>query len=208
MHSENSSPWLFFTLTYGLSWLFWIPAALSGRAEPELPVLVLHYLGGLMLPLVAVGLVYLSRDRQVRLDYWQRVIDFRCIGAKWYAIILLTVPLLTTLAALLDLLLGGVGGGIEAAVRSLPHPLMIIPFAVFTLLFGPLPEELAWRGYVLDRLQARQNPLAASLIIGVAWTLWHLPLVFIRGSYQHGLGIGSLSFWLYSCPTKCPNRFS
>ena len=65
------------------------------------------------------------------------------------------------------------------------------------LLFGPLPEEMAWRGYVLDGLQARWNALIASLILGIAWTLWHLPLFLIEGSYQYGLGIGTPQFWLF-----------
>jgi uncharacterized protein len=64
-------------------------------------------------------------------------------------------------------------------------------------LFGPLPEEMAWRGFALDGLQSRLNALSSSLILGLAWTVWHLPLFFIQGSYQQGLGMGTPLFWLY-----------
>jgi hypothetical protein len=50
---------------------------------------------------------------------------------------------------------------------------------------------------VLDRLQERRTALVSSLILGVVWSLWHLPLFFIQGSYQAGLGVGTLAFWSF-----------
>ena len=193
---KRSSPWLFFGLAYGLSWLLWIPAALLGKAEPATLVLLLHYLGGLMPPLVAIVLTYVTQDREGRRDYWRRIVDFRRIPLKWYGVILLTVPAITALAALVDRLWGGHGLRLELAARFLERPLMILPLGLFYLIFGPLPEEIGWRGYALDRLQTKWNALVSSLILGVAWTMWHLPLFVITGSYQHSL-LGSLSFWLF-----------
>jgi len=46
-------------------------------------------------------------------------------------------------------------------------------------------------------MQARWSVLVASLILGVFWSLWHLPLFFIAGSYQASLGIGTPAFWLF-----------
>jgi membrane protease YdiL (CAAX protease family) len=161
------------------------------------PSLLLHYLGGLMPALVAVGLLYAQRVPQVRRDFWQRAVDFRRIGPTWYAVTLFTAPLLTALAVLLAAVLGAGGGEWEAAAQFVRQPLAILPFALFTLLFGPIPEELGWRGYALDGLQVRRNALASSLILGTVWTFWHLPLFFIEGTYQHGLGMGSVAFWLY-----------
>jgi uncharacterized protein len=66
---------------------------------------------------------------------------------------------------------------------------------VFALAAG-LVEEPGWRGAASDAWQARTRPLWAATAIGVLWALWHLPLYFIEGSYQHGLGFGSLRFWL------------
>jgi membrane protease YdiL (CAAX protease family) len=52
--------------------------------------------------------------------------------------------------------------------------------AILTLTDG-LGEELAWRGFALPRLLTQYNALVASLILGVIWALWHLPLVWTEG---------------------------
>jgi membrane protease YdiL (CAAX protease family) len=189
--------WLFFILTFVFSWLFWIIGILLFEAEPSIPVAVFHYIGGLIPPLIAVLLIYVRHTPEERRDYWQRVIGFKRIGVKWYAVILLTAPTLAGLGALLDVVAGGIGAVPEAAAHFTSHPLTVIPFAIFMLLFGPLPEELAWRGYALELLQKKWGALASSLFLGAAWTVWHIPLFFIPGSYQHGLGLGTLGFWLF-----------
>ena len=150
-----------------------------------------------MPPLVVVAMVALQRDRTAWRDYWRRLVDFGRIGAGWYALILLVVPALTGLSAMIDALAGGQGAQPEALARFQQQPLSFLPFAVFMLIFGPLPEEMGWRGYAQGQLRTRHSMLTASLIVGVVWTLWHLPLFFIDGSYQHGLGLGTLGFWLF-----------
>jgi uncharacterized protein len=65
-------------------------------------------------------------------------------------------------------------------------PLALLGFALFVLIFGPVPEEIGWRGDALDALQARWSALGASLLLGVAWALWHAPLFFIAGYYAGG----------------------
>jgi membrane protease YdiL (CAAX protease family) len=144
-----------------------------------------------------IGFTYLTRDKEGRRDYWKRIIDFKRIPGKWYLVIFLFVPILNGLAALLDVLTGGNGATWgEAARNVLSDPLSIIPSILFASLI-PFIEELGWRGYVLDRLQEKQSALASSLILGVVWSLWHLPLFFVPGSYQAGLGVGTLAFWLF-----------
>ena len=56
---------------------------------------------------------------------------------------------------------------------------------VFTQFFaGPASEEAGWRGFALPRLEAKYNALLSSLILGVIWTFWHLPLFYLTGATQ------------------------
>lgn len=43
----------------------------------------------------------------------------------------------------------------------------------------------AWRRFALPRFLARNNALFASLILGVSWALWHLPLLWMEGSTRY-----------------------
>lgn len=52
----------------------------------------------------------------------------------------------------------------------------VIALVAFNLILGPLGEEFGWRGYMQDRLSGEFGWLGASLVVGVVWYLWHLPL--------------------------------
>ena len=51
-----------------------------------------------------------------------------------------------------------------------------------------LGEELGWRGFVLPRMQARHSALKASLLIGILWGPWHLPL-WLTGTESHPISL-------------------
>lgn len=52
----------------------------------------------------------------------------------------------------------------------------VAPAALMALTTGPLGEEAGWRGFFLPRLLGRYSPLVASVILGVIWGIWHVPL--------------------------------
>jgi membrane protease YdiL (CAAX protease family) len=68
---------------------------------------------------------------------------------------------------------------------------------VANLIISGFSEELGWRGYALDRLQARWTPLVSSLILGAVHGLWHLPLFFVPGITQGEMGIASWGALLF-----------
>jgi membrane protease YdiL (CAAX protease family) len=122
------------------------------------------------------------------------------MSAPWFAISLLLFPAITLIAIVIEALFYRAEWTtlLNAPAAHLAAPLSILPFAVGVFLFGPLPEELGWRGYALDHLQSRYSALGASLILGTAWSLWHLPTYLIAGTFQNSIGLGSPLFWLFS----------
>jgi membrane protease YdiL (CAAX protease family) len=61
-----------------------------------------------------------------------------------------------------------------------------IPSLVFLTLIAGLGEEPGWRGFALPRLEARYAPVVATLLLGLAWAFWHLPLVVVDPRFPHG----------------------
>jgi membrane protease YdiL (CAAX protease family) len=55
--------------------------------------------------------------------------------------------------------------------------LALLPVAMF-LDAGALLEENGWRGYALPVLLRTHGPVAASLLVGVAWASWHFPVKY------------------------------
>lgn len=178
----KTSPWPYFILALGWSWLFWIPVALTGMDISVTPGIVLFIIGIFGPAVSAIFLTYLTGDQQERREYWSRLINFRRIGPRWYAIIILIAPVCSVLAILTGFVINGNLPSVDTAVSYVTHPLTILPFAMVTMIYGPLPEELGWRGYALDRLQRKWNALISSLVLGVIWAVWHMPIFFMRGS--------------------------
>jgi membrane protease YdiL (CAAX protease family) len=192
-----ASPWVYFLATYIWSGIFGGLAILMNLSMETAAGLVLVLLAALGPMVMGIAFTYLTRDNEGRRDYWKRVISFKRIPAKWYLIIFIFVPILNGLAALLDVLTGGSGATWgETALNALTNPASIILSILFATLF-PFIEELGWRGYLLDRLQEKYSALVSSLILGILWSLWHLPTFFIRDSYQASLGIGTPAFWWF-----------
>lgn len=189
--------WIFFALTYALSWLFWVPVALSGQ-DPTASLWAIPFLlGGFGPSIAGIIMTYRTADRADRRDFWQRVTGFRRISAGWYLFMLLVFPVVVGLTVLLTALLGQPLPGFEGATAVGASPLSLVGMVVLGIITGPLSEELGWRGYALDQLQHRWRPLVASLLLGPAWWAWHLPLFFIKNTTHYRWGVGTAQFWLF-----------
>ena len=55
---------------------------------------------------------------------------------------------------------------------------------------GPIGEDPGWRGFALPRMLDRFSPTTAALLLGIIWTVWHLPAFLFSGMPQSSLPLG------------------
>ncbi|MDW8405224.1 CPBP family intramembrane glutamic endopeptidase [Chloroflexus sp.] len=184
-HYQPWQVWIFFAVTYGFSWLFWIPNALIAHGV-SLPSPLVNLLSGpfnpaAFGPTVAAFALTWGRDGwRGALSLLRKGIDFH-FGWRWLGIILIAPLIIFSGSIIVATLISG--RSLDRSVMSDPL-FALIAFFVILLTSGPLQEEFGWRGYALPRLQARYGDKIASLIVGGAWWLWHAPAVFIPGRFM------------------------
>ena len=167
----------FFALAYAWSWAWWFPVVFALRAEGgstlnSMPAWILPcvLLGAYGPTLVAVAMTAYSAGRPGLKALFSRFIIWRA-PALVHVVTWLGLPAFFGIAMLMD----------PASTALLGDPqwgrLQLIPMTLLSVVaFGPLAEELGWRGYALPTLQKKYSALVSSLIIGVAWCFWHTPL--------------------------------
>ena len=158
----------YFVLAYALSWACWVPLAIA-KTWLSFPFIVFAVLRNGMPSLLDIVLTALLSGKAGLAELFGRLGRMR-VPLIWYAVVLLLIPALRLVAAGIPALLG------LAAIT--------FAFSGLTVLSGlgaALLEELGWRGFALPRMQARRPAFTASLLLGVLWTSWHLPLTIAQG---------------------------
>jgi len=184
MKMRTKFPWLYLILSYGLTWIFWIPIALTQQDYQESPLLLsLMFLGVFGPGIAGIMMTYREQGKEGRRDFWRRIFDFRRISFKWYVLIILLFPALQIISIGINHWLGGEPPEFAFIKKALTMPAGVLIIVILYLLQSTL-EELGWRGYMLDRLQSIWKPLTSSLVLGVFHAFWHLPLFFVVGTNQ------------------------
>lgn len=74
--------------------------------------------------------------------------------------------------------------GVWPAFGATPWLLMLLAIVASTP--SQAGEELGWRGYALPRLASRMGLARGSVLLGIIWAVWHLPLFVIPGTDTTG----------------------
>lgn len=168
----------FFLLAFAITWIVWVPRA------ADVPVGVVGQAWTWAPAIAAILAAALTGGRDAVRDLGARLVRWR-VGWQWYLVVILGPAAFSLAVAGVYVLLGGSwAAATPPALRE--GPLMLLPlFLVILTLTDGLGEELGWRGFALPRLLTRHNALVASLILGVLWALWHLPLVWTEDSVMY-----------------------
>lgn len=203
--ASSRFPWLYFVLAFAITWVIWLPGVLATWGWIELPVpFIVFFFIGTWGPFLAASIVtYRESGWGGVKAFWRRGLDWK-IGVRWIVVIVGIALLASAVPLGVHLLLGGP----PPASTLLSVPWMIVPVVATYFLTGGGNEEWGWRGFALDRFQARWSPLASAVILGLIWGLWHLPLFFIQYTAQYheplwlfmllAPGMSVLHSWVYN----------
>ncbi|MBN1855326.1 MAG: CPBP family intramembrane metalloprotease [Dehalococcoidia bacterium] len=168
----------FFLLTFGISWgipgFLLLISYLTGSFEVSLQRFSpLSYLSIWAPAISAFTVLAVGGGGTAVRAYLRRLLHFR-FAWYWYVAVLAGLPLLKLLASALASTTGQPG-----IVTPTVSAGAFLISAMLVATQGPM-EELGWRGFALPLLQRRFNGLVASLILGVIWSLWHVPAFFME----------------------------
>jgi membrane protease YdiL (CAAX protease family) len=118
--------------------------------------------------------------RPLRADAWR-------VHPMFYLLALTMLGVLVSASLALHRI-GGGHGPLEYIPRDAQH--------IAAMIIVPIGEEIGWRGFALPRLNVRYGRLRASLLLGVGWALWHVPLFLVSGYDFDGALLLSLCFFV------------
>lgn len=216
-HHGNRDPWKFFLLTFAYSWIIWIPSVLDGIGI-DLPFNVTGYsivvviIGAFAPMMAAITLIARESGWKGTKAFLGQALDFHF--KPIYLIIALALPVL--IHAIAHYLAPVVGLDVAKTLFpteiSVPPLLLAIPYFFLMLVIGGGQEEFGWRGYAQEPLQEKIGVIPASLVIGVIWGIWHLPLWFMTGDLHSAYSffafvimttsISIMYAWLYNSSGK------
>lgn len=190
-------PFRYYILVFALTWAFWI-AAIFARASTSPAAegsdgaslsLTLMFLGLCVPAVTSIVFVLISGSAELKCDLKRKLIGFHRIKP---VVIVQAVALfggIITVSILTSTLIGqplsqfSFTEGFSFSIAGTS--------ALLTILVASVIEEVGWRGYGEDAIAQYHPWFRESLIFGVVWACWHLPLFFIPGTYHAGLlGLG------------------
>jgi membrane protease YdiL (CAAX protease family) len=172
---------LFFLLAYAFAWIGWLPIILShaglGWIPGDLPASLIVI--GLFGPTVSALTVQWVRERNLRICHfrtsWRDLVLGLVVGVGLVLLVCVIGPAVATS---------------RTPVRMLNWRIFLAwsPWHLLILIGGPINEEPGWRGFALPRLQRRFGAVGASVVLGLLWGAWHLPLFLLHGWARMPIG--------------------
>ena len=180
---KKNKLFIYLFITFLFSWLSWGIASLINNKT----IYMIFFVMGGFGPITAAYIsVIVTEEKSVR-DFNTRVFNWR------YDLIWYLVPFLISfgLGFLVVIITSLVDKNLLSQIDLQPW-YMFFPIFISMIIGGGI-EEPGWRGIALPELEKRFNSFKASLILGIIWSLWHLPLFLLEGTSQ-----SKMNFFIYS----------
>jgi membrane protease YdiL (CAAX protease family) len=146
---------------------------------------------GILVIALAYGRVGLS-DLRSRLFRWR-------VGVRWYAVALLTYPLLMTAILFAFSLISQ--AFLPAIITAEDKASLLVAGLVAGLVVGLVAsffEEIGWTGFATAELRKRHGLLATGLIVGLPWMALHVPVyvAIASGAVPPALNAAAIIFYM------------
>ena len=123
----------------------------------------------LCLPLI-LAFIFSARDKNIQLGKSLRIFKLKTAW-RWYLFAIVIYPITFLIATVF-----GQSTGLLTTSNWQGYPMFVL-MALPTALIFAFFEEFAWRGYLEPLLEKRGfSQVIASLIVGIIWVTWHIPL--------------------------------
>jgi membrane protease YdiL (CAAX protease family) len=170
----------YFALAFVISWAGILivvgPSGISANSLPSDMQVALLYptmvVGPSVAGLLLTGLLY---GREGFRGLRSRLLKWR-VGARWYAVALLTAPLAYAATLFVFSL---ASPEFVPAIFTAGGKAALVLGAIVGALFVSLFEELGWTGFAIPRMRLRYGVLATGLIVGLLWGAWHFLAFFV-----------------------------
>jgi len=166
----------FFFLAFLVAWSLFITASLlSDNGQLSATSQLLIFLGAISPGPVAILITAMTQGGEgVRLLI--NKISFKSTAAMWYVFALTFIAVIKLLAALVYFLLYDSW----PQFGTTPWYAMLVALPISTL--TQAGEEIGWRGYALPLMSKRFGLALSSVILGIIWAAWHLPLFYFEAA--------------------------
>jgi membrane protease YdiL (CAAX protease family) len=170
----------FFALAFVISWAGIVlvvgPSGISANRLPSDMQIALLFPTMVVGPSVAgLLLTALLYGREGFRELRSRLLKWR-VGARWWAVALLTAPL-AYVASLLVLWLSA--PKFVPAIFTADGKAALVLAGIVVGLFVGLFEELGWTGFAIPRMRLRYGVFGTGMIMGLLWGAWHFLLFFV-----------------------------
>ncbi len=186
----------FVIFSYAISWMIWLPNVLASHfSVPWHHSDWLHLIGGFGPFLSALLTTFILHGTAGIKNYFSEKI-VSTVRLKW-VLLGLGMPVLFFLVPLVFLgLFKGewIDWRLIGMNAKIPFTNPLVIWSVWCVFYG-LGEEGGWRGFLLPELAKRYTTRIASLLTGLVWALWHIPLFLYDKDFTN-MGIGGTAGWL------------
>lgn len=165
--------------TFLCSWIMWGIVALSGRLGIVClsfgnPLgMMLYIFGGISPAICEIVIQKKACTKQEFKDFLKSIVYpkysiWLYLYAIGGAIFIQCIPALT-------------------GYSTIKQPFYMGFILIVPMIIGGGLEEIGWRGLLQPELEKKWTHFSATLIVGIIWSLWHIPLWFINGTNQQNL---------------------